>query len=815
MPVEILPEGNPDWIEYSTRAGILFLDIDPFWKTKTGGNPNLATMYRGGLGFFDRSTDGGRTWSTIIPSTDPPWFVAGDEMWDTVWNTNEPVPRPANGEPSYDNQITAPTPGLLRYQSYNGSSARSGEHVVLCAYTKADSAGYLNQVDFNNELELGWILYTFDDWVTHGWQQILLNIALGKSTPTLGSTTTIRSEAASISDGPYTVKVGTGKFAVFWRDASGVFCANITESGGTFSVSGTSAASSTALISADMFADGAGHVFKGGIVLEMDGAERRFKATAQEWDCSGSTPSFVGITESAFLPDFTPSEDTFLLAGKSGFYLTPAGKLAYLYGAYDLDTLEELEKRKWYWFYFNTSTDTFSTPVELHNGTAEADDIPERIQVSCFVIDGGDKVAVSYIERQNWTNRSQDDYFGSTFIMTIGTWAKEDEDEWLNEIDASLGYEQGVLDSKVWSNNRFCFYHTFNNTVREARMYTFATSPDTLTFIPHNDTFDAGDRGGVCLRDDPVGDIGYVHTNMHWADPSIFPDNSVEISEDQLLVRAAFGDLSKYAHITEPFFDTTWKLDARVVTIPPKPPDDMHSRYLITTLAYGASGDFVWVAGHDYAGFGGGPDGMETMVDRFQRNPSHLPANSIGYADQFATGWQWSSFDDGYTKTELDNGDTYVAIRSWFGETNGILFFGLTYGVSDPSEPTQCWGWRSAGFFEIWSVSAFTDPCRWFIDISGRLYAVAEAGSGLKLYEAKATMISNGDNMIFVSNITLDDANHSNIMALDGRDDTIVVAGGSADLVMVVAAAPPWTSWFNLTLSHRNDRGITGMVVMD
>lgn len=816
MPVEILPEGNPDWIEYSAKAGILFLDIDPFWKTKTGGDPNLATMYRGGLGFFDQSTDGGRTWSTIVPSTDPPWFTGGENMWDSVYNKFEPMPRPANGAPSYDNQITAPTPSLLRYQSYSGSSARTGEHVVLCAYNVADAAGYLNQGDSDNELELGWVLYTFDDWATHGWHQILLGVDRGISPHSQGTLTNIRSDATNIVEGPHTVKVGTGKFAVLWKVGTTVHCTNVSESGGVFSVDGTASQSGAVLFDTEIFSDSAGHVYCGSIEYEDDGGDRRYKAHVSEWDCSGATPSFVATVDSAFLPDYTPSSSNTFAFASFPFYLTPSGRLAFIYGVWDNDTLGASNPRKWYWFYYNTSSDTFSSTTEFYNGTADTDDIPWGIDISCVAIDGGNKVAVSYIENLNWAGRGEDDYFGSTFIFTVGTWTKADNDEWLNELDSTPDYNVGIFNSKEWSGNRFGFYPSINSVVREARMYTYTTSPDTLTYLPNSETFDNGDRGGRCMREDPADVIGYVGDNMHWSDDTIFPDNSVEISDDRADVRAGFGDASQYIQVSDSYFSTTWKIDVWVITVPPKRPDDMFSRYHISSLAYDADGNYVFLTGHDYFFTTGGPDDMETNSDRFQRNPSHLPANSIGYLDNFATGWQWTSWDDSYTKAQLDAGDTYVGNRAWFGETNGILFYGKLYGISDPTQPAQCWGWESSGgWFEIWNVSAFTDPCRWFIDISNRLYAVAEAGSGLKLYEAKATMVDDGNNMIFVSNVSLDDANHGNIMALDGQNDSIVVAGGSADLIMVVVAAPPWTSWLNLTFSHRNDRGITGMVVMD
>lgn len=77
MPIEILPEDYPDWIEFSSKPGIEFLELDPWWHVKRSSlNPDKAIVWRGGLGFVDRSTDGGRTWSSKLPQTDPPNILA-------------------------------------------------------------------------------------------------------------------------------------------------------------------------------------------------------------------------------------------------------------------------------------------------------------------------------------------------------------------------------------------------------------------------------------------------------------------------------------------------------------------------------------------------------------------------------------------------------------------------------------------------------------------------------------------------------------------------------------------------------------------
>ena len=67
--------------------------------------------------------------------------------------------------------------------------------------------------------------------------------------------------------------------------------------------------------------------------------------------------------------------------------------------------------------------------------------------------------------------------------------------------------------------------------------------------------------------------------------------------------------------------------------------------------------------------------------------------------------------------------------------------------------------------------------------------------------------------MSFLSDCPLDDCGFA-AMDVDIRDGTMVLANKVADLLMVFDSHPHYTVWYNLTLSHRNDRGVTGLVVL-
>jgi hypothetical protein len=73
------------WTEL-TAENVEDLIQDPFWRTaQASTSPSDAILIRCGAGYIKRSTDGGSTWSTVTPSTNPP-NDAGDSPAPTVGN---------------------------------------------------------------------------------------------------------------------------------------------------------------------------------------------------------------------------------------------------------------------------------------------------------------------------------------------------------------------------------------------------------------------------------------------------------------------------------------------------------------------------------------------------------------------------------------------------------------------------------------------------------------------------------------------------------------------------------------------------------
>ena len=145
MPVEILPEGSILWHQTNNKPGILFLGEDPFWQAKTGSSdPFDSILIRGGNGFIERSINGGWTWTSVLPSNNPPSTIELDPIPFTL------------------------TPAHLEYTGYDGCTLRSGEHHIVARYEISDIA------ESGNKGWVGWILRTVDDFATYTWEELAI-----------------------------------------------------------------------------------------------------------------------------------------------------------------------------------------------------------------------------------------------------------------------------------------------------------------------------------------------------------------------------------------------------------------------------------------------------------------------------------------------------------------------------------------------------------------------------------------------------------------------------------------------------------------
>jgi len=131
--VHYLNPGTSDWTE-RTSEDTLDLVADPFWRVRQSSQASAnAIVVRCGAGYIKRSTDGGTTWSTVTPGTDPP-NDAGDSP--------------------------APTASGVTYNALDASRVNVSEFVCIATWQNASSEWR------------SWIYFTDDDFATGTWESI-------------------------------------------------------------------------------------------------------------------------------------------------------------------------------------------------------------------------------------------------------------------------------------------------------------------------------------------------------------------------------------------------------------------------------------------------------------------------------------------------------------------------------------------------------------------------------------------------------------------------------------------------------------------
>jgi hypothetical protein len=808
MPIEILAEGAADWRTYSLKPDILFLGVDPFWKTKALNDPNLATLFRGGPQFLDVSHNGGYSWTSMLPSTSPPWYEDADYAW---WSTVPPIPLPTG---------TGPTPSELTYHSYAGSEANTGEHAILATYTIVD--GIATDID----LCTMWVLYTVDDWSTHAWTQIVSNMAFVLRAATEGTPLVANTLANVQASTVAARRITTTKIAVTYSTYSALtwthYGQTIDRDVSTLTSAGIQSTADPNLSPSDPFVYGNG-VYFAALHTYMDVGIMRGRIKVWGWDFSSAgAPTALAVDISADLPDFNQASFT---GSIYPIYMTAGGLLVFLY--YNQDgSGNSTDNREWYWLYYNTATGTFSTPFQFHVGVGT--DTPWSIKATMQSI-GGNKVVATLLEGISWTGRASGahDWTGKTFIMNAGTWTQIDTDTFLSEATSTISYRMGKDSSKLLTNYRYIVYVS-RVTASRPRVYNYVAGTDTLTPIAYGGSggsdfgeYPSVDATGIisCIQDDPIGSYLYANGNnsdgnvLYWSDPTDFPHKAVEYSTPSFddMQCSVTNNFTKY--IRGYYDGGTNEVTLSVVTIAAKEPDMIFGRRFIGDIAFTPDGNYIYIptATMEYTVTPTPPLDWETVVDRLTRHPDGA-VGVFGYPTGMS-GFYFFSFDSGYDESDIGV-NTFTSCAPWEAQSAGVVMFGLLYGVSIPATPLQIYGYFNSGLKFIWGALDLIDTVKAIISINNKLYALVETSTGVELWKEKAVTAWAGDDMEYVSDTGLDSVDHG-VIDVDGRDDSIVTAHGEADLLMVLLSEPPYSTWQNYTWSHRNDRGVTGIIVLD
>jgi hypothetical protein len=837
MPIEILPEGQPDWVEYSTTDGVLFLGLDPFWKTKTGKTqPNYAIMFRGGQGFFDKSINGGRDWTSILPSTQPSWF--GDDSWDGYYYAERPYGTPSTESP--------PVASQLKYVAYSPNHVNSGEHYVLCTWMLADGGGISPST---HDVYITWLLYTTDDWVTHKWSMVRPYVLRALSDITNGTPTTL---TYSDADDPevYGTRLSNTK-AALWTTGSGVpeGVYIITESSGTITEEDYTAGA----VDEIMFNWQGDYLYFGSIYQDREvGGIKYFRARVYEWDVTGTTPSLTTYN-SGDLPGHGSQSELANIGEGAAWHLTDSGFLCFKYWIRD-GTGGASENVHHYLFYFDVNGNTWSTPYLYYDGLGNT--VPRALDLCAVTVDDSNKMVVIEIDEWTWTGRGTTDWKCHEFMMVAGTWTRLDEDNFFNYLGTSYDYRITPAAACELSNSRVAFWITrwFISGATggsRPRVYTYNTVLNTIAYdqpdsgpwpytslmdgdaassidewdglhvIGYNKMDNPSPAGLVYIRN--IGNrIGSAADRLYYFDPDgTYPfDNYVVYSStteyDVVCLLTAYNQDGSATMIHAPWvLNGSYTIDVDVATVAERGPDEVFGKLPSGgasghALSCSLDGTLIYIATTEW-------NAADDDTDLFCRLEymTRQPDGQSGFVDFPANkdGHQWVSYADGFTLTNHNANAQYISLYPWEKETDGCLVLGLLYGVEFPSQPGQLHGVYPSGTWEYKDASGYTDPYRAVFYYNNKIYAMVTGSTALELWEEKSSIAGSGDDMQKVSNSSLTDSSVGIIADVDTRDGTIVVAGFAADPI-VVGSLPPYSSWSDITLSHRIDKDVTGVVIL-
>ena len=824
MPIEILPENYPDWVQFDSRDNIGFLGEDPFWQAKAGSSdPEQAILFRGGEGFLDRLIDGGKVWTSILPSIPftPKWFDTSEMTWHDIY-LFAPLPQP-------DPAITPPTKNDLTYHSYAGNPGHTGEHAVLASCVVTDG------VDTGWDLAVMWYVYTYDDWATAKWQTIGQHMKETYATTSQGSST-IAKDITGIGTSPGwdssfypMVRLSSGKYALFYRyhsnnptykEYSG--CVILSESGGTFSVDGGLDVDGGYGPHDPPFVHGTDVYF----LRQVDAGTTPDRAVLQafKWDCSGSAPVYDGLVDSYTVIDNIDS-DYHVYNKALGFAITATGKIAVEFTVSPVSGVLD-DYAEGYLVYFDCVTDTWSTPYMYASTT----DWPNYTGMLGFnatgiTIDGD----LTFVARDYTTSNGKN---LEMLTMTIGgSWTIVMLEQLVTDYVGGDQYTVQPYASVKLSNNRIAF---------NARNYGTAivryTGGGTITLIESTNPYKQFDYGeghyGEWPMHEPIpGDKVFWGTNMDWSLEETGEPNSY------------------FPHKLEPWSATTGsgvrvyvatrqygrrftsgsglELSVAVVTVNDDKPAsaEIGERCFTGSMAFTTDGESLWfpVIGREYTYIGGGSflSTFELYTHGVYRNADGI-TGFLSYENWKVIGIEpdyWYGLvlhDDDITNAERLSATYYVNLATWPYNSAGIIVFGNFLKHISVSYLIQCYGNIDKDNFTryyVWTEGVPNDPVGAVVYYNDRIYAILNTATGGELWESDIPpYVYPGNHMTHKSDTILDGTLRA--MDVDARDGTIVIASNVADLLMVAATPVPYTVWYNLTLSHRNDRDVTGLIVL-
>lgn len=842
MPVEILPEGYTQWFEVSAQPNVLFIAVDPHWKTKTGSSNLIdAILYRGGPGFLHRSTDGGVHWFSILPSTAP-----------TMYNDSEVWTFSGKGA-SYGRYLrnTTPTPTQynVTYASYAGNPVHSGEHYVI-AYIELDSFAYGGGTHYQFA---AWLLYTTNDWVTHTWKELYFipdwDIApVTHESPTTNLTTgnpAGHNISSLISANGFHVLMGTTRISggipretrihIGTVEDNGstlttkdVWTRNVVDSGGrTNNYTPSHSRSNNTLWYIGR------HVYNGAVAPVT-------RLVDDDWSIASNGIITHGtLNEGSDLSSIQQSysENKFYYMGHDGgdnyyyYYLHGhnfgggGGWVARIY-TFDISTRTWSYSTSSYSDFWTNYAPAFSYIIQdatFGYPTFERTywlNLGSGIYVHAnYVSDGGGhyNIVLSY-----WNHGSMPPTKLTSDVVAFGP--VDLGTPFNNEIQMVTLPGQGrIVVASKWDSG--------SNGVEKLGVVEYDDNPAVLSFTSLGDPIQTVNfstaQWKVFQIDDqriarfwaPYGDAfenlgDTIITGFPLSNKNCF-QYSDELAEPQ--TNDAFNSAHESNDVifhylgNERFLYSNWgDYSANYFyyvegTMGARPPDPSETTWPISVVAH-SSGNGVNVFYYMQ---------QESPSQRFITRVALLIRQSGGamlYDDPNGAP-ETIALDWGASRTQVNNRDTHTRAIPYSG--GGSLLTGRLDGILDPTSP-MILATLGTGFgseTELGANSSFpSSRGAAAFEYSGDVYVYIEnnARTSIDLYKHN----SGADTLDYVSSLPFSAGAEFLAADIDSAG-SIAVAAASAGAIMVAISTPPYSSWTNVTSNHRTDLGVTGLIILE
>jgi hypothetical protein len=313
---------------------------------------------------------------------------------------------------------------------------------------------------------------------------------------------------------------------------------------------------------------------------------------------------------------------------------------------------------------------------------------------------------------------------------------------------------------------------------------------------------------------------------MDWTSDD--PSNPIMHFPHKLEVWSEDSSSGVMAYVADNEYGRRWQsgllLNVSVVTVNDDKPASANigERYYIGKMSFTSDGEVLWIPTVDRdESFGVlSPTNFEIRVDEVYRDADG-EAGLLSYTDWGIQGqtpdyWRLNTFAQNLTRAQALAKDFFINLDPWPYDSAGIILWGKLFNINPPYQLRVYYNISagSASRYSIWYQAGFLDPVHAVVYYDERIFAVIKTSTGAELWVSDyPPYAGTGNEMNYLSDCILDSIGFS-AMDVDERDGTIVVAHEEADLLMIAATPVPHTVWYNLTLSHRNDRGVTGLIVL-